>query len=211
LRSRLRRNIGGDLEFGGGKFRRAKMSISRRQIAKTIPAIGLLSFAQVRPSFAASASQLVSQSNAALQTLYAAEPNSVMLSNQAKAILVFPDIVKAGFIVGAETGNGVLFEGGAPTGYYNISAGSYGLQAGVQSFSYALFFMTNSGLNYLVQSQGWSVGVGPSVVVLDHGKAASMTSTTLTQDVYALPFGEQGLMAGMGIQGSKISPISPGP
>jgi lipid-binding SYLF domain-containing protein len=187
------------------------MLISRRQIAKTIPAIGLLSLAKIRPSFAASASQILSQSNAALQTLYAAEPNSVLLGNQAKAILVFPSIVKAGFIVGAETGNGVLLEGSAPVGYYNISAASYGLQAGVQSFSYALFFMNNSALNYLVQSQGWSVGAGPSVVVLDHGKAASMTSTTLTQDVYALPFGEQGLMAGMGIQGSKISPISPGP
>jgi lipid-binding SYLF domain-containing protein len=186
------------------------MQISRRQIVIGIPTISLLCLAKMRPAFAASASELVRNSNAALQNLYAAEPNTRMLGNQAKAILVFPDIVKAGFIIGAETGDGVLFEDGLPTSYYNISAGSYGLQAGVQSFSYALFFMTDSGLNYLVQSQGWSVGVGPSVVVLNEGEARSITSTTLTQDVYAIPFGQQGLMAGMGIQGSKITPISLG-
>jgi lipid-binding SYLF domain-containing protein len=187
------------------------MVISRRQIAIGIPVVSLLCLAKTRPAIAASASKLVRDSNAALQNLYAAEPNARLLGNRAKAILVFPNIVKAGFIVGAQTGDGVLFEDGLPTSYYNISAGSYGLQAGVQSFSYALFFMTNSGLNYLTQSQGWSVGAGPSVVVLDEGKASSITSTTLTQDVYAIPFGQQGLMAGLGIEGSKITPISPGP
>ena len=128
-----------------------------------------------------------------------------------RSILVFPNIVKAGFIVGAATGDGVLFEDGLPASYYNISAGAYGLQAGVQSFNHTLFFMTASALNYLAQSQGWAVGTGPSVVVLDHSKAASVTSTNLAQDVYALPFGAKGLMAGLGIKGSKLTPISPGP
>jgi lipid-binding SYLF domain-containing protein len=187
------------------------MTISRRQIAIGLPAISLLSLARIGVAFAASASQLIRDSDAALQNLYAEEPNARMLGNYAKAVLVFPNIVKAGFIVGAQTGNGVLFEGGVPASDYNISAGSYGFQAGVQSFSYALFFMTTSGLDYLTQSQGWSVGAGPSVVVLDQGKAASITSTTLTQDVYAIPFGQQGLMAGIGIEGSKITPIHPGP
>jgi lipid-binding SYLF domain-containing protein len=187
------------------------MIISRRRATLGISAISLLCLAKAHPALAASASQLVRTSNAALQNLYAVQPNARMLGSQAKAILVFPNIVKAGFIVGAQTGDGVLFENGLPTSYYNISAASYGLQAGVQSFSYALFFMTNSGLSYLEQSQGWSVGAGPSVVVLDQGKAASITSTTLSQDVYAIPFGQQGLMAGLGIEGSKITPISPGP
>ncbi len=114
-------------------------------------------------------------------------------------------------MIGAQSGNGVLFEGGLPTGYYNISAGSFGLQAGVQSFSYALFFMTNSALSYLSSSHGWSIGSGPTVVVLDKGAAASITSTTLTQDVYAIPFGQTGLMAGIGLEGSKITSISVGP
>ncbi len=104
-----------------------------------------------------------------------------------------------------------MFEGGLPTNYYNISAASFGLQAGVQSFSYALFFMKDSALSYLEKSYGWSIGSGPSVVVLDKGAAASMTSTTLTQDVYAIPFGQTGLMAGIGLEGAKITAISVGP
>jgi lipid-binding SYLF domain-containing protein len=69
--------------------------------------------------------------------------------------------------------------------------------------------MTGSALEYLRSSDGWSVGSGPSVVVIDKGAAASVTSTTLTHDVYAYPVGQHGLMAGLGIEGSKISPIHP--
>jgi lipid-binding SYLF domain-containing protein len=187
------------------------MIITRRDAMIGLISTTGLTFALAEPASAASASDLIRSSDTALENLYSNEPNTKMLGQQAKAILIFPKIVKAGFIVGAQTGDGVLFEGGLPTSYYNISSASYGLQAGVQSFSYALFFMTDSALSYLSSSQGWSVGVGPSVVVLDHGKAKSLTSTTLTQDVYAIPFGQEGLMAGMGIQGSKITPISVGP
>jgi lipid-binding SYLF domain-containing protein len=187
------------------------MTITRRDaMAGFISATGL-TLALAAPASAASASDLIRSSDAALANLYSRQPKAKILGNRAKAILVFPNIVKAGFIVGAQSGNGVLFEDGPPTSYYNISAASYGLQAGVQSFSYALFFITNSSLAYLESSRGWSVGMGPSVVVLDKGRAASLTSTTLTQDVYAIPFAQQGLMAGLGIEGSKITPISVGP
>ena len=83
------------------------------------------------------------------------------------------------------------------------------MQAGVQSFSYALFFMDNDSLSYLNKSEGWEVGVGPSIVVVDEGMAKSLTSTTLQNGVYAFIFGEKGLMAGLGLQGSKISRINP--
>ena len=158
---------------------------------------------------AASASQLTQNSRVALQQLYADEPHTRTLGQRAKAILVFPQIVKGGFFVGGQTGNGALLVNGNAIGYYNISALSFGLQFGAQSFSYVLFFMTDSALNYLKSSEGWSIGSGPSVVVIDKGAAASVTSTTLTQDVYAVPFGQQGLMAGIGIEGSKITHIHP--
>ncbi len=164
-----------------------------------------------RPAAAASASALVDASNAALQNLYTLEPSSFALAQKAKGILVFPHIIKAGFMIGAETGDGAFYLNGVVNSYYNISAASYGFQAGVQDFSYALFFMNDAAVNYLAASDGWSVGAGPSVVVVDQSKAKSITSSTLTQDVYALPFAAQGLMAGMGIEGSKITHISPGP
>ena len=112
-------------------------------------------------------------------------------------------------MIGAQSGNGVLRVGGKTTGYYNISAASFGFQAGAQTFSYAMFFMNASAVGYLQKSDGWSVGSGPSVVIVDKGAAASITSTTLTKDVYAFPFGQHGLMAGIGLEGSKITHINP--
>jgi lipid-binding SYLF domain-containing protein len=162
-----------------------------------------------RSAHAASRRELEQDAQIALQRLYASEPKAAQLGARARAVLVFPKIVKAGFMVGGQTGNGVLFEGGKATRYYNISAGSFGLQAGAQVYGYALFFITQSALDYLRKSQGWAVGSGPSIVVLDQGKAKTMNTTTLTQDVYAMAFGQQGLMAGLGLEGSKISEIHP--
>ncbi|MCW3474671.1 lipid-binding SYLF domain-containing protein [Limobrevibacterium gyesilva] len=161
-------------------------------------------------ALAASAREIDQAANRALQTLYSAQPKARDLGTRAKAILVFPKIIKAGLLIGGQGGDGALMVHGRTVGYYNISAASFGLQAGAQTFSYALFFMTDAALKYLTDSEGWAIGSGPSVVVLDKGAAASMTSTTLTQDVYAIPFGQEGLMAGFGLEGSKITRIRPG-
>ena len=159
---------------------------------------------------AGSATEITRESSSALQDLYASNPEARQLGRRAKGILVFPGIVKAGFLVGAQYGSGgALFKNGRTAGYYNILAGSYGLQAGVQSFSYALFFMDNDSLNYLNRSEGWEIGVGPSIVVVDEGMAKSLTTTTAKNGVYAFIFGQKGLMAGLGLQGSKITRIYP--
>jgi lipid-binding SYLF domain-containing protein len=156
---------------------------------------------------AATAAQLNADGQAALSRLYAQSDRARRYARDARAILVFPKIVKAGFMVGAQGGEGVLFVHGKPTAYYKIGAASFGLQAGGQSFSYALFLMNDSAVRYLDRSDGWAIGSGPSVVVIDQGKAMSTTSTTLAKDVYAFPFGQKGLMAGLGLEGSKITRI----
>ncbi len=148
---------------------------------------------------------LKKDSLAALQTLYAAEPKAKEIGDRSKAILIFPNLVKAGFIAGVQGGDGVLIENGKITGVYNNTAVSYGLQAGVQTFAEALFLTTDAAVNYLHSSDGWSIGMGPSIVVVDAGKARSLTTTTLQSDVYAFIFGQQGLMAGLGLQGQKIT------
>jgi lipid-binding SYLF domain-containing protein len=157
----------------------------------------------------ASKAQIDRDSQAALQQLYATSPKARELGAKSRAILVFPKIVKAGLGIGGLSGNGVLLQKGRPVGYYNMSAGTWGLQAGAQKYSYAMFFITQSALDYLAKSNGWAIGSGPSVVVMDEGKAKSMSSTTLSQDVYAFPFGQKGLMAGLGLEGSKITQIHP--
>lgn len=156
---------------------------------------------------AASAAELNRESQAALKALYAKAPAARELAKRAKGILVFPGVVKAGLIVGGQYGEGVLYKGGKVAGYYNTAGGSYGLQAGAQKFSYALFFMSDSALAYLGKSEGFEVGVGPSVVVMDEGMAKSATTTTLKDDVYAFIFGQSGLMAGLGLQGNKITKL----
>lgn len=183
------------------------MSILRRQF---LAASLILACSLALPSesaSAATAAQLNADGQAALNRLYAQSDRARRYSRDARAILVFPKIVKAGFVVGAQGGEGVLFIQGRPAGYYKIGAASFGLQAGGQSFSYALFLMNDSALNYLHRSDGWAIGSGPSVVVVDKGAAMSTTSTTLAKDVYAFPFGQKGLMAGLGLEGSKITPI----
>jgi lipid-binding SYLF domain-containing protein len=157
---------------------------------------------------AASKSELNRDGSRALQQLYSTNAAARKLGDKAVAVLVFPSIVKAGFLFGGQIGEGVLFKGGKPHSYYNSVAASYGLQAGVQTFGYALFFMNDGALSYLSKSEGFELGVGPSIVVVDAGVAKSFTSTTITQDVYAFIFSQKGLMAGMGIQGSKITRIS---
>jgi lipid-binding SYLF domain-containing protein len=147
--------------------------------------------------------------DAATTTLYAGSDAAKKLSTVAKGILVFPSVKKAGFIVGGQFGEGALREGGKTVGYYKTTAASFGLQAGGQKFGYAMFFMTDSALKYLKSSSGWEVGVGPSVVVVDEGVARSLTTTTARSDVYVFFFNQKGLMAGLGIQGSKISQFQP--
>jgi lipid-binding SYLF domain-containing protein len=160
-----------------------------------------------RPAHAASAAEINRDANAALAALYEKIPDAKRLAAKAKGILVFPSIAKAGFLYGAQYGEGALRKGNRTVGYYNTVAASYGLQAGVQSFGYAMFFMRDSALEHLEKSGGFEVGSGPSVVVLDEGAAKSMTTTTIQSDVYAFVFSQKGLMAGLGLQGSKISKI----
>jgi lipid-binding SYLF domain-containing protein len=159
------------------------------------------------PARAASAAELDRNASTALQQLYAGNRTAKMLSERAHAILVFPTMVKAGFMFGGQIGEGVLRRRGRTVGYYNSVAASYGLQAGAQKFGYALFFMNDAALQQLDATRGFEIGVGPSIVLVDEGIAKTMTSGTLTSDVYAFVFGQKGLMGGLGIQGSKITRI----
>lgn len=153
--------------------------------------------------------QLRVRAEKALHQLYKANPKARAIGDKAVAVLVFPDVYKAGFMIGAQTGNGVLFKEGKVAGYYNSSAASYGLQAGVQKFSYALFFMDTDSLHYLNKSGGFEVGGAPCLVVADEGVATSLSTTTMQKGICAFFFGQKGLMAGLSLQGTKISQYTP--
>ena len=156
-------------------------------------------------SAGASTSSLSTQAKAALSDLKASNPAAAALAADARGILVFPKVIKGGLVIGAMNGEGAMIQNNNVTGYYDTSGASYGLQAGAQSFSYALFFMSDEDMTYLNNSSGWEVGVGPSVVVVDSGIASSLTTTTARKGVYCFFFDQKGLMAGLGIQGTKIT------
>lgn len=160
-----------------------------------------------QPVSAATAAELNREAQAALNSLYAKNPGAKAIGKDAVAVLVFPSVVKAGLGVGGQFGEGVLYRGGKATAYYNTAGASVGLQAGAQKYGYAMFFLSEETLKYLDKSEGFEVGVGPSVVVADSGMAKATTTTTAKDKIYAFIFDQKGAMAALGIQGNKITKI----
>ncbi|WP_306602472.1 lipid-binding SYLF domain-containing protein [Azonexus sp.] len=166
------------------------------------------SFAAFSPAaIAASAEDLNADAAQALQSLYKSNPAAEQLSKKAKAILVFPKILKAGLVFGGSYGEGVLNRNAKHVGYYNSVSASWGWQAGAESYGYVVFLMSNKAIKYLDDSKGWEFGVGPSIVVVNEGIAKNLTSSTMKEDAYAFIFDQQGLMASLSIEGTKISRI----
>jgi lipid-binding SYLF domain-containing protein len=157
------------------------------------------------PALAKDRSKLVSRARESLNELESSSSAARRASRSAHAVMVFPSVLKAGFIFGAETGDGVLFRGGRVAGFYNLSGGSWGLQIGGQDFAYALFLMNAKALEYLNKSGGWQAGTGPSITVINKGAAGEVDTSTATHDILAFPYNGKGLMADLTFQGAKIT------
>ncbi len=172
--------------------------------------VGFIVFIPTR-SLAASAGAIDRDAKASLDKLYKHTPGAKALADKAVGVLVFPSIIKGGFIIAGQFGDGALRKGGKTVAYYRSLAASYGFQAGAQAFGYVLFFMDDDSLRYLDNSAGFELGTGPSLVVLDAGFGKNLSTTTLQKGVYAFIFDQKGLMGGVGIQGTKITKINPNP
>lgn len=179
----------------------------KKLVTIALTAIAALTFAPAQ-AHAASAARIAAASEAALHDLYAGNSKARMLGRHAVAVLVFPSITKGGFMVAAQHGEGALITHKGIAGYYNSVAASYGFQAGIQKFGYAVFFMKNPA-NYLNRKGGWSLGSASSLVVVDTSVAASLGTDNLDKEIYAFFFNRMGLMGGLGLQGSKITRINP--
>ena len=162
----------------------------------------------VKQASAATAEDLDKDSRQALQALYKTQPFAEQLARSAKAILVFPNMVKAGLVFGGSYGEGELLKGSTVIDYYNSVTGSWGLQIGAQSYGYVVFLMTDEAVRYIEETKGLEIGVGPTVVLVDEGVAKNLSTSSLKDDAYAFIFSQQGLMAGISIEGTKISRIN---
>lgn len=174
-------------------------------------AVVLLASGSLTPSTsdAASAAEIDKAVDEAIANLHSESADAKALVPEAKGILVIPRLAKAGLIIGAQGGEGALRVNGKTTGYYNSVALSFGLQAGVQWVGYAMYFMNDKALSYLNRSGGWEVGTGPTITVWDEGMAGSLTTTSGKSDIYVFFFSQKGLMAGIDLQGTKITKFTP--
>lgn len=161
------------------------------------------------PAMAADAKQIDKDVSSALKELYKTIPAAKEFSKVAKGILVFPSIIKGGVVFAGQYGEGAFLKDGKTAGYYNTIGGSFGLQAGMQKFGYAIFFMDEASLAYLDKVEGWELGVSPTVVIVDKGMEKNLSTTTAKTGVYVFFFDQKGLMAGINIQGTKITKITP--
>ncbi|WP_297770391.1 twin-arginine translocation pathway signal [uncultured Roseovarius sp.] len=141
------------------------------------------------PARAGEAAEIDANVNAALERLYTEVPGTRVLAQSSTGVLVFPSIVKIGLLAGVHGGRGALRIKGKTDGYYRSRAVSYGLQAGAQAFGYALFFMDQSDLDYLLRdSDGVEIGLAPSLVIADQGMMRSLTTANLDQGTIAVFF-----------------------
>jgi len=159
------------------------------------------------PAAAATAREIAAEAEPALTRLYNQNPVARQYAARAKGILVFPEITKAGIGIGGSYGEGVLYVGGRPKGYYSVGSGSIGLTLGAQSFSQVIMFMTADALRKFQASKGWEAGVDGSVVAIDEGAAASTGTLKSQEPVVGFTFGQQGLMADASFSGMKYTRI----
>ena len=179
----------------------------RRRTNAGLLAIVVALCATTIASAAPSKKDIDTKVDAALARFYKEVPRGSEIATTARGVLVFPNVVKAGFGIGGEYGTGALRIGGKTSGYYSTTAASVGLQIGAESKTIVLCFMTDEALAAFEKSNGFEVGVDGSVSVMDAG--AGLDTTTLKTPVLGFVFGRAGLMAKITLEGAKISKIEP--
>lgn len=177
------------------------------RIARTLILTVILGVVSSGLVWAKTAEEIDAEANQALDTLYKESSAAKELGAKAQGILVFPSITKGGLIVGGEYGEGVLRVNGKSQGYYSSASGSIGLQLGISSRSLVIMFMTEEALNEFTSSSGWEAGVDADVTAIDVGATGSLDTTTAKAPVIAFNFGEEGLMAGVSVEGTKVTKL----
>jgi lipid-binding SYLF domain-containing protein len=156
---------------------------------------------------AASKAEIDTDVQFALTTFYNLSPSHKELASKAAGVLVFPSVMKAGFFVGGDYGEGALLVGGKAVDYYSTAAISFGLQLGAQSRSEVILFMDKESLENFRLHDGWAAGLDGSVAVIDSGAGKGVNTETLKDPIIAVIFSNKGLMGNLSLEGSKFSKI----
>lgn len=165
----------------------------------------LLTLMAAAPALSASKKEVNAKADKALATLFASIPDTKKIAAEAKGVLIFPEIYKAGLLVGGSFGEGVMRVDGKIDSYYTSTSVSYGLQIGGTRFRYIMFLMDADSVDYIKRTDGWEVGVGPTVVAGDAKYASKFTTTTAEKGIVVFFVNQEGAFAGAGIEGTKIT------
>ncbi len=157
--------------------------------------------------YAASSIEIDAKVDATIKDFYSKVGGGQALAKKAKGILVFPSVLKAGFWIGGQYGEGALRINGKTVNYYNIAGASFGFQFGAQSKSVILLFMTSEALSGFRNSAGWEAGIDGSVAIANLGGGGALDTNTLQQPIIGFVFSNKGLMVDVSLKGSKITKI----
>jgi lipid-binding SYLF domain-containing protein len=182
--------------------------IATRRLALMAAAL-MIAVGQAPPAAAAggTATEIDAKVDAALERLRKEVPGSQSVLDQAKGVLVFAEVIKAGFVIAGEGGEGALRIGGKSAGYYSIFSGSVGFQAGGQKRDIIMAFLDEGALKKFQESSGWKVGADGTVTLIDTGASATIDSETLKKPIVGFIVGQKGLMAGISLDGSKVTKL----
>jgi len=183
------------------------MNINMRAIMTVILISTLSLVGMARVVVAASAEEIDTKVDGSLAEFKKEVPGGAEFLNKAKGVLVFPEVTKAGLVVGGEYGTGALRIGGKSVQYYNIASASFGLQIGAQQYSIVMAFLNDEALQKFRDSKGWEAGVDGSVAIAEWGAGEDINTKTFKDPIVGFVFGNKGLMAGISIEGSKITKI----
>jgi lipid-binding SYLF domain-containing protein len=168
----------------------------------------LLSFVTITNyAEAKTANEINSSVNAAMNRFYKQVDGAKEFMAQAKAVLVMPNVTKAGFFAGGQYGEGALRVGGKTKGYYNLIAGSFGFTFGAEKIDIVIAFMTDDALRGFQKVHGWEVGVDGTVALIDVGGGKRLDTTTLRDPIVGFVFDAKGLMLDISLKGAKFTRI----
>ena len=168
---------------------------------------GLICLAVTGPVRAASKAEIDTDVQFALTAFYNLSPGNKELAAKAAGMLIFPSVMKAGFFVGGDYGEGVLQVGGKTVDYYSTAAISFGLQLGAQTRSEVILFMDKGALENFRLHDGWAAGLDGSVAVIDNGAGKGINTETASEPIIAFIFSNKGLMGNLSLEGSKFSKV----
>ncbi|MEE9496407.1 MAG: YSC84-related protein [Desulfobacterales bacterium] len=157
--------------------------------------------------YAAAAKEIDASADEVMDRFYKQVKDAKEFVRKAKALLIMPNVVKAGLLIGGEYGRGALRINGKTVDYYNVVSGSFGAQIGAEAKDWVIVFMTDEALKKFRESKGWEAGVDGNVALITVGGGDSGSTRNAKGDIIGFVFDVKGLMADVSFKGAKFTKL----